>query len=380
MTLFVFVVLVVIVVWWFARTPRHAPDDLPSPVPDATVLEQVATAVDDVFRAGTGIGYEIAWQQQVEAESLRVAQYLRVRRRRVLIHATLASVLATPFVLVGAGAWAALPTWLPVWAPAAGEPLWFLVAAAMAAVYLMLSRWFGLPSYRAVHRGVASIDADLRRLRANVLDLSADVAVSRLEVARHAAIAANRQQFELGLQQGRLEARESSFAAGVVEGQRQGRAAGRADAEQATAEQRARRSSELNQAYLRGKADGEASLQQGSSAAMSAAREAGRREGFRAGLDQGRSEGAAAARPVAAPRDPMHGKPVTREDALRILDLTATASPADVDAQFRRFRREMHPDNFPGAKYPRAQLEFAELEFKRLVEARDLLLRLPSRS
>lgn len=379
MTLFVFVVLVVIVVWWFFRTPRRAPEDLPSPVPDATVLEQVATAVDDVFQAGTGIGYEIAWQQQVEAEALRVAQYLRVRRRRVLIHVTLATVLAAPFVLAGAGAWAGLPSWLPVWAPAAGEPLWFLVAVAMAAVYLLLSRLFGLPSYRAVHRDAASNQADLGRLRSSVLDLSADVAVSRLEVARHAAIVANRQQFELGLRQGRLEARESSFAAGVIEGQRQGRAAGRVEAQQATAEQQARRSTELNQAYLRGKADGEASLQQASSAAVGAAREAGRREGFRAGLDQGRSEGAAAARRGAAPRDPMHGKPATREDALQILDLPSTATAADVDAQFRRFRREMHPDNFPSAKYPRAQLEFAELEFKRLVEARDLLLRPPSR-
>jgi hypothetical protein len=379
MTLFVFVVLVVIVVWWFARTPRRAPDDVPSTVPDATVLEQVAAAVDDVFRAGTGIGYEIAWQQQVEAEALRVAQYLRVRRRRVLIHLTLASALATPFVLAGAGAWAALPSWLPVWAPAAGEPLWFLVAAAAAAVYLMLSRLLGLPSYRAVHRHATSAEADLQRLRAKGFDLSADVAVSRLEVARHAAIVANRQQFELGLQRGRLEARESSFAAGVAEGQRQGRAAGRAEVQQATVEQQARRSAELNQAYLRGKADGEVSLQQASSAAVGAAREAGRREGFREGLERGRSEGAATARRGASPRDPMHGKPATRDDALRILDLPATASAEDVDAQFRRFRREMHPDNFPSAKYPRAQLEFAELEFKRLVEARDLLIRSPTR-
>ncbi len=338
------------------------------------MLEQVATAVDDVFRAGAGIGYEIAWQQQVEAENLRVARYLRLRRRRIMIHATLAPVVGAPLLLVGAGVWESLPAWWPGWVPAAGEPAWFFAAAAVAASYLLLALLLGLPSYRAVHREAARVDADLKGLRADGLKLSADVAVARLEVARHAALVANRLQFESGLRRGRLEARESSFAAGVAEGQRQGRAAGRAEGQQAVAGLHVQRSAELNQAYLRGKADGEASHQSASAAAIEAAREAGRREGYKAGFDRGRSEGATAAPRSSAARDPMQGKPATRDDALRILDLGPSATAAEVDARFRSFRREMHPDNFPGAKYPRAQREFAELEFKRLVEARDLLL------
>ncbi len=374
MTLIVFVLLVAVLVWWFARGFRRPPDD-PSPAgPDATVLEQVATAVDDVFRAGAGIGYEIAWKQQVEAETLRVARYLRLRRRRILIHATIAPVIAAPFLLVGARVWPAPGGGLPAWIPAAGEPAWFVAAAAVAALYMALALLLGLPSYRAVHREAAPVEDDLRRLRDDVVKLSSDVAVSRLEVARHAALVANRLQFESGLRRGRLEARESSFAAGVAEGQRLGRAAGRAEVRQTDAEGQVRRSAELNQAYLRGKADGEVAVQEASAATVGAAREAGRREGYKAGFDRGRSEAPAPASARTSARDPMHGKPTTREDALRILDLGPTASAAEVDARFRSFRREMHPDNFPNAKYPRAQREFAELEFKRLVEARDLLV------
>jgi hypothetical protein len=116
---------------------------------------------------------------------------------------------------------------------------------------------------------------------------------------------------------------------------------------------------------------------------LRAARAAGAREGFQAGLKQGRAEGfAEAMRQAEAPgrgRGPdvvsAGARPRTRAEALRVLDLPATATLEQVEERYRQLRRSAHPDNFPATKYPRAFTELAEAEFKRLGEARDLLVR-----
>ncbi len=115
---------------------------------------------------------------------------------------------------------------------------------------------------------------------------------------------------------------------------------------------------------------------------LRAAREAGAREGFQAGLKQGRAEGhAEGMRQAQAPgraRAPVAtstpARPRTRAEALRALDLPDAASLEQVEERYRQLRRAAHPDNFPRAKYPRAFTELAEAEFKRLGEARDLLV------
>lgn len=116
---------------------------------------------------------------------------------------------------------------------------------------------------------------------------------------------------------------------------------------------------------------------------LRAARAAGAREGFQAGLKQGRAEGyAEAMRQAQAPgraRAPEGGasapRPRTRAEALRVLDLPDTATLEQVEERYRQLRRAAHPDNFPRTKYPKAFTELAEAEFKRLGEARDLLVR-----
>ena len=45
-----------------------------------------------------------------------------------------------------------------------------------------------------------------------------------------------------------------------------------------------------------------------------------------------------------------------------------------MEERYRTLRRTTHPDNFPRAKYPASFVAVAEAEFKRLAEARDLLL------
>lgn len=116
---------------------------------------------------------------------------------------------------------------------------------------------------------------------------------------------------------------------------------------------------------------------------LRAARAAGAREGFQAGLKQGRAEGyAEAMRQAAAPgrgRVPeataSMARPRTRAEALRVLDLPDAATLEQVEERYRQLRRSAHPDNFPRTKYPKAFTELAEAEFKRLGEARDLLVR-----
>lgn len=118
---------------------------------------------------------------------------------------------------------------------------------------------------------------------------------------------------------------------------------------------------------------------------LRAARAAGAREGFQAGLKQGRAEGYAEAMRQAQapgrPRAPEAGastsaaRPRTRAEALRVLDLPDAATIEQVEERYRQLRRSAHPDNFPRTKYPRAFTELAEAEFKRLGEARDLLVR-----
>jgi DnaJ-domain-containing protein 1 len=116
---------------------------------------------------------------------------------------------------------------------------------------------------------------------------------------------------------------------------------------------------------------------------LRAARAAGAREGFQAGLKQGRAEGyAEAIRQAQAPgraRAPEAtgpaARPRTRAEALRVLDLPDAATIEQVEERYRQLRRSAHPDNFPRTKYPRAFTELAEAEFKRLGEARDLLVR-----
>lgn len=115
---------------------------------------------------------------------------------------------------------------------------------------------------------------------------------------------------------------------------------------------------------------------------LRAAREAGAREGFRAGLKQGRAEGRAEgmrqAQALGRARAPeatsVPARPRTRAEALRALDLPDAATLEQVEERYRQLRRAAHPDNFPRAKYPRAFTELAEAEFKRLGEARDLLV------
>lgn len=68
------------------------------------------------------------------------------------------------------------------------------------------------------------------------------------------------------------------------------------------------------------------------------------------------------------------GRVRTRAEALRVLDLPETATAEEVEARYRTLRRTTHPDNFPRGKYPPAFVKLAEAEFKRLGEARDVLL------
>jgi hypothetical protein len=119
---------------------------------------------------------------------------------------------------------------------------------------------------------------------------------------------------------------------------------------------------------------------------LRAARAAGAREGFQAGLKQGRAEGhAEAMRQVQAQaqvagrtRAPepaaSGGRPRTRAEALRVLGLPDAATLEQVEERYRQLRRSAHPDNFPRTKYPPAFTALAEAEFKRLGEARDLLV------
>ncbi|MFN2322370.1 MAG: hypothetical protein ABR510_05365 [Trueperaceae bacterium] len=119
---------------------------------------------------------------------------------------------------------------------------------------------------------------------------------------------------------------------------------------------------------------------------LRAARAAGAREGFQAGLRQGRAEGYAEAmrqaqaqaqapgRTRAPEASASSARPRTRTEALRVLDLPAAATIEQVEERYRHLRRSAHPDNFPSTKYPRAFTELAEAEFKRLGEARDLLV------
>jgi DnaJ-domain-containing protein 1 len=120
---------------------------------------------------------------------------------------------------------------------------------------------------------------------------------------------------------------------------------------------------------------------------LRAARAAGAREGFQAGLKQGRAEGFTEAMRQAQAQAPASGRPRapeaasatarprTRAEALRVLDLPDAATIEQVEERYRQLRRAAHPDNFPRTKYPRAFTELAEAEFKRLGEARDLLVR-----
>ncbi len=120
---------------------------------------------------------------------------------------------------------------------------------------------------------------------------------------------------------------------------------------------------------------------------LRAARAAGAREGFQAGLKQGRAEGYTEAmrQAQAQAQAPGRGRapeasastarPRTRAEALRVLDLPDAATIEQVEERYRQLRRSAHPDNFPRTKYPRAFTELAEAEFKRLGEARDLLVR-----
>ena len=116
---------------------------------------------------------------------------------------------------------------------------------------------------------------------------------------------------------------------------------------------------------------------------LRAARAAGAREGFQAGLKQGRAEGYAEAMRQALAPGRARGaesaatgaRPRTRAEALRVLDLPDAATLEQVEERYRQLRRAAHPDNFPRTKYPRAFTELAEAEFKRLGEARDLLVR-----
>ncbi len=118
---------------------------------------------------------------------------------------------------------------------------------------------------------------------------------------------------------------------------------------------------------------------------LRAARAAGAREGFQAGLKQGRAEGyAEAMRQAQAPgrgrgseaaASTSAARPRTRAEALRVLDLPDAATLEQVEERYRQLRRAAHPDNFPRTKYPRAFTELAEAEFKRLGEARDVLVR-----
>lgn len=64
----------------------------------------------------------------------------------------------------------------------------------------------------------------------------------------------------------------------------------------------------------------------------------------------------------------------TRAEALRVLDLPDAATADEVEERYRTLRRTTHPDNFPRSKYPPAFVDLAEAEFKRLGEARDVLL------
>jgi DnaJ-domain-containing protein 1 len=97
----------------------------------------------------------------------------------------------------------------------------------------------------------------------------------------------------------------------------------------------------------------------------------GRAEGYAEAMRQAQAPGRARGPEAAAPG----ARPRTRAEALRVLDLPDGATLEQVEERYRQLRRAAHPDNFPRTKYPRAFTELAEAEFKRLGEARDLLVR-----
>lgn len=92
-----------------------------------------------------------------------------------------------------------------------------------------------------------------------------------------------------------------------------------------------------------------------------------------AGPAAGPAPGPDAARPR-APRPEALDRVRTRSEALKVLDLPEGATADEVEERYRKLRRSTHPDNFPRAKYPASITAVAEAEFKRLGEARDLLL------
>lgn len=69
---------------------------------------------------------------------------------------------------------------------------------------------------------------------------------------------------------------------------------------------------------------------------------------------------------------PPPPRPDAREEAFRTLGLPPTATPDEVRQAFRRLARENHPDRFATATDEVRQQ--AEARFKRITEARDLIL------
>ena len=360
---------------WIVIRAQHGSKTPTVSSAQATHVNTVVDMIVDVFRAGAVFGYDHSWQHQVDAEVHRVAIFLRLLRRRILVHTLVAASFAGIFGYVALGLGPGIPAWLP----SVGSSEWWWIAGVTSLAYYLVAMLIGLPRYAKVHGSLEPQSLDLLTLRSDVLRGSSHASIAALTVARQSITDANVMQFKGGFEAGRAEGHAAGFTAGMREGERRGWEKGNEAGKRETARiEEQHRAQLVSEAYARGRTEGEASGASNRDADVEAARQAGAREGFGTGYKQGRAK----AQQEAAQRfeqdasyvsGMLHGKPRTRAEALLILELEDGADPERIREQYRNLIRLSHPDIYAKSRYPKAFRKFAEHEFKRLGEARDLL-------
>lgn len=162
-----------------------------------------------------------------------------------------------------------------------------------------------------------------------------------------------------------VQTRISSAAnAAYVQGRADGAVEARAEVSQLTAG-----------AYSRGVSDGERAAMARIEARIRAEREAAYRAGHRQGLLEGQARAARVSPQAARAPTTAHARPRTRAEALRVLELTESATQAEVESRYRELRAAVHPDAIRSKRLPSSLVKYAEEQFKLVGEAYDVLRR-----
>ena len=371
MSILVGIGVVALLFWIFAAGSRVRHGVGPTNVPADAPLEALQDVVEQLFVAGSEFGFERAWRDQVSGEHERVRRFLRFRRRARLSQLAVGALVAAPFAYIVAPFGQVVPSWVPnlVWYE------WALYGLGVLVAYAWFAQLF-LPDYARFVRETPGLQPSVGALRAEVQSALRSSLEPMLERHRASVMAANRDQFRAGFARGQQDGRDAGKASGLAEGLARGKqagyAAGVAATEKAASQQHV---DELKQAYERGVADGSAALSSAFDAQILAVRSAAGREGFARGFREGHSKGLAdASHRTHDATDPTRGRPRDRHEALAILGLKPDSSREAIESQYTKLRRIVHPDAIRSRGLTSPFVDLADLEFKRLAEARDLLL------